>query len=114
MAEEDAEVEGAVAAAAEASLETDDSPGRHLMELLPIVRDVIIVKDEESLRARRTLSRGTAVLPQVEYMHLIHLGGLNLPERQCQYGGSNRGTIIGPVKTPAVENEWKLTMKDIS
>ena len=106
-------MEGAVAATESGNLDEETTTPRHLMELQPIVRDVMITKDEETLRARRTLSRGTACLPQVEHMHLVHLGGLNLPERQCQYGGSNRGTIIGPVKTPSVEVEWKLTVKDI-
>lgn len=77
------------------------------------IRTVVLIKEEESLRARRTLSRGTAVLPQVENILLVCVGPLNLPERQCQvFGGTNRGTVMGPVKTPTTESEWKLTVKD--
>ena len=76
------------------------------------IRHLLIIKDEESLRARRTLMRGTAVIQQTEGAHLVTAGPLNLPERSCQFGGSNRGTCIGPIKTTSAEDEWKLTVKD--
>ena len=76
-------------------------------------RQVVLFKDEESLRTRRFLNRGTAVLQQSESIFLITAGPLNLPERACpHYGGTNRGTIIGPITTPATETEWKLSVKD--
>ena len=79
----------------------------------PRPKCVLITREEESLRKRRTLARGIASLSQMEHMWMIPGGGpLNLPERACAYGGTNRGTIIGPVKTPSIESEWKLTVKD--
>ena len=79
-----------------------------------VTRCIMLTKDEDTLRARRTLLRGTAVIPQTEGLHLVSAGPLNLPERGCaHYGGSNRGTVIGPVLTPAISDEWKLTVKDM-
>ena len=78
-----------------------------------MVREVTITKEEASMRARRTLARGTAILPQTEMLYLVHPGALNLPERQCAFGGTNRGTVLGPVKTPTLDSEWKMTVKEV-
>ena len=77
-------------------------------------RAVTVWKDEASLRARRNLSRGTAVVQQSETLYLISRSNLNLPERDGCLGGTNSGIIIGPVHMPPMGSDWKMTRKDIN
>ena len=68
--------------------------------------------DEQSVRLRRKLTRGTMSLRRVEGMHILTHGSLSLPERAGKhYPGTNRGTVLGPVVFTAIENDWQLTVK---
>ena len=74
---------------------------------------VHVIMNEESLKARRKLTRGTASLKQVETLHVICSGNLCLPDRQGKhFPGSNKGTAIGPVTLADPDEEWSATVKD--
>ena len=74
---------------------------------------LLIHMEEESLRKRKKLVRGTACLRQTEGLHFVHAGALTLPERASKhYQGSNRGTMLGPVKLDDYANEWTATVKE--
>jgi hypothetical protein len=74
---------------------------------------VHVIMDEESLKVRRKLTRGTASLKQVETLHVVCSGNLTLPDRQGKnYPGSNKGTAIGPVTLADPDEEWSATVKE--
>lgn len=50
-------------------------------------------------------------MAQSEHLILVSAGTLTLPEREGKLGGTNRGTLIGPIMTPSIEDEWKATVK---
>ena len=78
-----------------------------------VKRSVYIFKTEDTARARRSLARGTATIPQVEMMTMVPRSALNLPERQGKhYNTSNKGTVLGPVALTRPETEWQATVKD--
>ena len=78
-----------------------------------VKRSVYIFKTEDTVRARRSLARGTATIPQVEMMTMVSRSALNLPERQGKhYNTSNKGTVLGPVALTRPETEWQATVKD--
>ena len=56
-------------------------------------RILTLSRDEQTLRARRGRAKGTACLAQTEHLILLTPSPLNLPERDCKLGGSNRGTV---------------------
>jgi hypothetical protein len=74
-------------------------------------RTVFLTYDEKSLSDRRTLTRGTSVIHQTEFLHIITKNTLNLgPERKRDhFPGTVKGDAIGPVATPSPEDVWSLT-----
>ena len=74
-----------------------------------------IVKDEESVRKRRPTGKlRWASVAQVEEMYVCAGPGINVPERDWGNGfsGTNKGTMIGPVKATAPAEDWQTTIKD--
>lgn len=93
--------------AAEGSGGKDKGPGYFAK------RAIYVVKAEQSMRERRTLTRGTASIHQVEMMHVVSTEALSLPERAGKhYEGSNKGTCLGPITLTPPADEWKATVKD--
>eukprot|EP00959_Pyramimonas_sp_CCMP1952_P296695 6206996-Pyramimonas_sp.AAC.1 len=74
-------------------------------------RKVTIVKDEKSVRDRKSLTRGAASVKQTMTMAVVSTTTLPLPERQSlHYAGTNRGTVIGPIKLRNLSEEWSATV----
>ena len=85
----------------------------HVASATVQIKPVLVYKDEASLRARRKYTqRGTATLKQIEHMWLISRGALVLPERDGCIGGTNKGQVIGPIRSTSIEADWKATKKD--
>ena len=78
-----------------------------------IVRRFTHYASEESLRARKTLVRGSDSLPQQGAMFCISkttIVGDIIPERRhIMYNGSSRGDIIGPIVLPTLAAQWQLS-----
>jgi len=74
---------------------------------------IYIVMDEQSMSARMSRVRGFKRLDQVEYMHLVTLNGLKVPDRKKEvYGGTNQGNVIGPVCMRPLEDGWTTTFAE--
>lgn len=74
---------------------------------------IYIVMDTQSMAARMSRVRGFKCLDQVEYMHLVTLNGLKVPDRKKEvYGGTNQGNVIGPVCMRPLEDGWTTTFAE--
>ena len=81
--------------------------GKHYEEKTRI--EMIVVYDEEALRARRTLVRG--LLSTTEGMHVICRKCLEMNRKtRLVYGGTNQQTSYGPIKVQPYEADslWKV------
>ncbi len=67
---------------------------------------------EESLRARKTLVRGSDSLPQQGTMFCVSattiVGEISPERRHIMYSGTSRGDIIGPIVLPTLAAHWQL------
>lgn len=70
--------------------------------------------DEESVRSRKTLTRGMGTLQQLEFTHVFSKDPLDIPEvKRPLYAGTNQGTSIGPVVLEKFEDmDWQVTLED--
>ena len=91
-------------------METDDM--KQSSGFVP--RKVSVFKDEQSVRERKSLTRGAASIKQTIGMHVISTSALNLPERQSKHypGQTNKGTCIGPVVLDKQDQLWQMSLKD--
>lgn len=71
---------------------------------------IYIFMDEQSMAARMSRVRGFKTMDQVEYMHMVTLSGLKVPDRKKEvYGGTNQGNVIGPVFMRPLAEGWTTT-----
>ena len=71
---------------------------------------IYIIMDEQSMAARMSRVRGFKTMDQVEYMHMVTLSGLKVPDRKKEvYGGTNQGNVIGPVFMRPLAEGWTTT-----
>ena len=71
---------------------------------------IYIIMDEQSMAARMSRVRGFKSMDQVEYLHMVTLGGLKVPDRKKEvYGGTNQGNVIGPVCMRPLAEGWTTT-----
>lgn len=75
---------------------------------------MLLIKDEKSVRDRKSKTRGAASVKQSVTMHVLSTGALNFPERQSIHfsGQTNKGTCIGPIKLRPIEDEWICTVAE--
>ena len=76
-------------------------------------RTIFIFYDQDSLAERRTLTRKTTVINQMEFCSVITKDPLDLgaETKRKMYSGTNKGDSIGPVASPKEEDLWMLPLK---
>lgn len=74
---------------------------------------VLVMYDEDSLKARRSRVKGVGSLKQVETLHIVTKGVLDMPtKKRCHYPGSNKSEGMAFVKLQPWSECWSLTFKD--
>ena len=84
-------------------------------QLVKCKHTIYLASTQQSEEKRRTKLRGTAVISQVEFLHLVTGSELDVPERQrLHFTSSTLGDMIGPFDVPGRESAgvWRVKQNE--